>query len=469
MLIPLAVAALLLSARAPRAHASIPVAGSLHAAIESAARRIGVPADDLHRVIAVESSGKPFGPDGRLLVRFEPHVFARLTKKAGREHIVMHPGMSSLSNPRQRAKGQTVEWSTLEKAMQLDPELALRATSFGMAQIMGGNHKAVGYPSAKAMFEAFARSSTAQVDGMANYIAAHPALLQALRTRDWPRFVAIYNGAPVGTKNNAAYVAKLRQERKTAMSGLSVLPYRIPPSRKLIVGVRDDRRVLLRKARQARLRAWMHSPAFRAAQQANERLAKAFGWSVRGPFKTAGDPALAVLLFRIAQAKRLPPSGRMTSAMLRVLQQEIARGSRIGKWTSRVLRLPSLSGIGAEPGFLARLGKGAMEHAENVAAEKKRVAQERSADEREARRVGMIESAKAQARAKWGTARTPNLPVPGRGPTREAVERRRASVTHYRTKRFLPWIIGGVGGLLALFLLLRKPAVAPAPAVITAI
>lgn len=195
--------------------------------IDTEAPKLGLDPRTIKAVMQAETGKKPFGNDGRVIIRFEPHVFARLTaaKKLGRSirnserglieahgDVVLNPGMTTIWEGRKRVGGQEAEWNTLAKAQQIDPELAVQATSLGLGQIMGSNHKISGYNSAVSMLEAFQSSAVEQVLGMLRLIVAIPKQKAALQARDFASFVASYNGAPVGTANNLNYVKRMQQE-----------------------------------------------------------------------------------------------------------------------------------------------------------------------------------------------------------------------------------------------------------------
>ena len=199
-------------------------ASVVDAALVAEAARLGLPVRAVKAVMQVEAGGHPFGPDGRLLIRFEPHVFARLTAQAAlglktrpttaqRDQygtIVLNPGMTSIDRPRERTGGQVGEWDTFQRASAHSPELAAQATSFGLGQIMGFNYAAAGYPSALTMMNAFARSAAEQVRGMLQFISHDARLVTAIKNNDFKKFAAVYNGAPEGTPDNTRYATRMR-------------------------------------------------------------------------------------------------------------------------------------------------------------------------------------------------------------------------------------------------------------------
>ncbi|MGE3962219.1 MAG: N-acetylmuramidase domain-containing protein [Dehalococcoidia bacterium] len=161
-------------------------------------------------VVSVESGGQPFGPDGRLLVRFEPHVFRRYLGTARRREFDAcfrltgrvpwegHAFRRTPADPWHPFHGaQRTEWAALEVARAIDDDLALRSTSMGLAQVMGFNHARVGYRAPRAMFEAFAADVRFQLVALFDFIrgegAPSPAL-EALHREDYVAFARAYNG-----------------------------------------------------------------------------------------------------------------------------------------------------------------------------------------------------------------------------------------------------------------------------------
>lgn len=135
-------------------------------------------------VFDVESGGKGFASDGRLIIRFEPHIFRKYTKKnTGKEMNV----------PTKRG-GQSAEYQMLAKARALDDKSALESISMGSSQIMGFNHKIIGYGTVQEMWHAFNQSEAAHIRGFFAFVNANKKLLQAAKTKDFKTFAYYYNG-----------------------------------------------------------------------------------------------------------------------------------------------------------------------------------------------------------------------------------------------------------------------------------
>ena len=154
-------------------------------------------------MLAVESNGNGF-VNGRLTIRFEPHIFRRYSSG------------SVVGNH----NGQNGEYSAFETAKAIDRNAAFMSISMGAAQIMGFNHARVGYPSAEAMFNAFADPETghaAQIRAMFKFIATNPTLLRAAQHKDWATFARYYNGAGYAN-HNPPYDERLRRAYWAALN-----------------------------------------------------------------------------------------------------------------------------------------------------------------------------------------------------------------------------------------------------------
>jgi hypothetical protein len=191
--------------------------------LDAEAPKFGLDPRVVRAVMQAESGQMPFGPDGRVMIRFEPHVFARFTaqKALGSSRrptdaqvatygkVVLNPGMAHINDGRRRTGGQAAEWETLGRAKAIDADAAIQSTSFGLGQIMGFNYRLAGYASPQALADAFSTSSTEQVMGMLRMISNVPKQLNALRNKDYATFVSSYNGAAVGTQKNLGYVKRM--------------------------------------------------------------------------------------------------------------------------------------------------------------------------------------------------------------------------------------------------------------------
>lgn len=187
----------------------------------------------LSAVIAVEARSSGFDKQGRVLILYEPHVAWRVCSanrkaaKTGTESLrwiavqrdleaagLAYPKWGTRPYPRD-------SWPRFLAARKIDAEVAARACSWGLGQILGENFEAAGYASAEEMGRAFQEGEDEQLAAMVSFILANPAMHRALLAKDWAEFARRYNG-PGYAKNR--YHIKLAQEYARALKKPLALP-----------------------------------------------------------------------------------------------------------------------------------------------------------------------------------------------------------------------------------------------------
>lgn len=192
----------------------------------AAAQRLECTVAQIRAVWEVESGGGWFqdvradildrdGPGGFLdgphlpKILFEAHQFDRLT---GGRFRATHPNLSSARWNRALYVGGQGEYVRLDAAMRLDREAALKATSWGGAQIMGFNHKLAGFSTVDSFVAAMKTSERAHLDAFCNFIAS-AGLLHELRKisnvhADCAPFARGYNGLGYAANNYHVKIAR---------------------------------------------------------------------------------------------------------------------------------------------------------------------------------------------------------------------------------------------------------------------
>jgi hypothetical protein len=112
-----------------------------------AAAMIRVPVATIRGVVEVEAAGKGFDADNRPKILTEGHIFYRqLGRGLKRDRAVKEglawPGWGDKPYP----KTSDACYERLARMMAIDATAALKSCSWGLAQIIGLNHKDVGYP-----------------------------------------------------------------------------------------------------------------------------------------------------------------------------------------------------------------------------------------------------------------------------------------------------------------------------------
>lgn len=158
-------------------------------------------------VIQIESGGSGFR-GGRLVIRFEPHIYRlKLAELCDRLFTVGQPaweGKFHRHNGEPFHGNQDREYAALAAAEAILADAPYLACSYGAGQVMGFNHQLVGYPSARAMMAAFQASEEAQLRAVFQFSAnkrtskqldpSQKTALEHLRAGNLLMFATIYNG-----------------------------------------------------------------------------------------------------------------------------------------------------------------------------------------------------------------------------------------------------------------------------------
>jgi hypothetical protein len=147
-------------------------------------------------VVAVESAGGGFLPNGRPKILFEAKYFHKLTNG---KYDKTHPNISSRVWNKNLYKGGAREWNRLNEALALDHNAALQSASWGLFQIMGANYKLCGFKTVDDFVAAMEKSEGEQLKAFINFVKSQK-LDGFLRTRNWASFAKGYNGP--GYKKN---------------------------------------------------------------------------------------------------------------------------------------------------------------------------------------------------------------------------------------------------------------------------
>lgn len=158
---------------------------------------IGVGEDELHAFMDVEASGSGFDSTGRPKMLFEPHVFYRNLTGAKRDEAVR----AGLAYAKWKAGSYPKDsYPRLTRAMEIDEAAALRACSWGLGQILGENHRMVGYATPQAMVRAFMDDEEHHLEAMVAFLVS-AGIDDDLRAHRWANVARVYNGPSYATHN----------------------------------------------------------------------------------------------------------------------------------------------------------------------------------------------------------------------------------------------------------------------------
>ena len=112
--------------------------------VVQAAKLLGVEPAAVKAIIHVESAGRGYLKDGRVIILFERHKFYDLLPKSlAHETAAKYPNICNRKSG--GYYGKAGEYSRFNLAFSIDKECAMKSASWGLFQIMGFNHAAAGY------------------------------------------------------------------------------------------------------------------------------------------------------------------------------------------------------------------------------------------------------------------------------------------------------------------------------------
>lgn len=154
-----------------------------------AAVALGVDEPAIRAVTEVESLGSGFLPTGEPKILFERHLFHHYT---GGRYDRAFPDISAPTAGGYGAAER--QHQRLDRAARLDRDAALKSASWGLFQVLGGNHFAAGHATLQAFVNAMYAGESQHLDAFVAFVRAHTAMHEALQGHDWAGFARRYNG-----------------------------------------------------------------------------------------------------------------------------------------------------------------------------------------------------------------------------------------------------------------------------------
>lgn len=134
--------------------------------------------------ISVETGGKGFADNGKIIIQFEPAWFKRKAPYAP-------SGKWSVN----KVDVQSKEWEAFNDAFAKDPDAAMQSTSIGLGQLMGFHYQRLGYKSVGEMWDDAKKGIDRQIWQMCKFIDSDMKLKYALKAKAWNAVATLYNGA----------------------------------------------------------------------------------------------------------------------------------------------------------------------------------------------------------------------------------------------------------------------------------
>lgn len=162
----------------------------------------GISVNIIKAFATVESGGRSgFGPAKLPVIAFEGHLFQRYTKHIyDQAHPLLSYTYKKKAGPQWQInnKDQTKAWETMATAFALDQEAALMSASWGMFQIMGFNFASCGYKTVFEFSAALKVNAGNQLKAFLGFCSKSPALMKAMKTKDFTGMARNYNGEDYG-------------------------------------------------------------------------------------------------------------------------------------------------------------------------------------------------------------------------------------------------------------------------------
>lgn len=191
--------------------------------IVKAAEMLEVEPAVIKAIVRVESRGRGYLGDGRVLILFERHKFHDFLKKKNaalaRETYAKYP---RICNPDDGGYvGFEGEYPRFSLAYSIDAELAMQSASWGLFQIMGFNYRLAGCETIHDFVDAMKESEGKQLELFCNFVKNHrdkdgkPALWQAIKKKDWATIALYWNGSAYKKYNYDSKLANAYAHYKT--------------------------------------------------------------------------------------------------------------------------------------------------------------------------------------------------------------------------------------------------------------
>ena len=191
------------------------------------AGQLGCEAAVLDAVFRVESNGSGFDSRGRPKILFEKHKFYQYLPE-GKRKEALKAGLARKGWSRNQYGDQVrydSRWELFSAAAQLDSDAAIKATSWGIGQLMGFNFALAGYGSPEQMQKAMLLDEYNQLHAVAGFIRSQN-MGDAFRFRDWQAIARFYNGSgqvkAYADRMEKAYRASPYREN-TLVSGITTM------------------------------------------------------------------------------------------------------------------------------------------------------------------------------------------------------------------------------------------------------
>lgn len=170
--------------------------------IQKISKKYNIDPAFLKAFIEVESGGKGFDSNGKILIQFEPTWFKKLasielnnfqsTSPDKRNPDLVNKWNLIINN---KISVQSKEWEAFNAAFSINSKAAMESTSIGLGQIMGLHWKRLGYVSVDEMWDCAKSGLECQIEQIVKFLITDKRMLEALKKLDFHLIATYYNGA----------------------------------------------------------------------------------------------------------------------------------------------------------------------------------------------------------------------------------------------------------------------------------
>lgn len=160
---------------------------------EEAAKLLNCEIAMIKAITRKEAHGEGFFKNGKIKILFEGHQFYKRINNAN-ELSKKYPNIVYKKWVKKYYLKGELEYNRFNVAFMINPDAAMKSTSWGMFQIMGFNHKDAGYNTVNDMVDDYKKGEKEQLLSFCRF-CINTGLDTYIRNKDFKGYAYNYNGA----------------------------------------------------------------------------------------------------------------------------------------------------------------------------------------------------------------------------------------------------------------------------------
>lgn len=176
------------------------------------AERLGVDVAAIKAVVEIEAGRamRGFGADDKPIINFDLTMFQRFASRRGINLSAYRSSHAVVFNRPAVARygsQQAAQHARLAAAREIDKDVAVLGTFWGMFQIGGFNWKRCGTESIEDFEARMSRSERDQLELFATFLE-NGGMVESIRRHDWAKFARLYNGPAYSSRGYHTRLAR---------------------------------------------------------------------------------------------------------------------------------------------------------------------------------------------------------------------------------------------------------------------